>query len=81
MPALLAAIDAALTSDPIQETELEMDQAEGAALAALEAGAVILSREYVGDRVHVRVRAPASLLGWLAKSRKPMREHSSGSEA
>ena len=81
MPALLEAIDAALTSDPIQETELEMGQAEGAALAALEAGAVILSREYVGDRVHVRVRAPASLLGWLAKSRKPMREDSSGSEA
>lgn len=81
MPALLAAIDAALTSDPIQETELEMGQAEGAALAALEAGAVILSREYAGDRVHVRVRAPASLLGWLAKSRKPMREDSSGSEA
>ena len=81
MPALLEAIDAALTSDPIQEQELEMDQTEGAALAALEAGAVILSREYAGDRVHLRVRAPASLLGWLAKSRKPLRKNSSDSDA
>ena len=81
IPALLKAMDAALTSDPIQEIELEMGQAEGAALAALEAGAVILSREYAGDRVHLRVRAPASLLGWLGKSRKLLPEKSSNSDA
>ncbi len=69
LDALLAAIDQALTSDPMREVELEIPQADGATLAALEAGAVIVSRDYAADRVHLRVRAPASLLGMLEKSR------------
>ncbi len=70
LDALLAAIDQALTSDPMQEADMEISQADGATLATLEAGAIILSREYVADCVHLRVRAPASLLGMLAKSRR-----------
>jgi GTP-binding protein HflX len=38
-------------------------QQEGAVLAALDAGALILKREFSGDFVHLAVSGPASLLG------------------
>ncbi len=66
---LLQAIDDALTSDPMVESELSVSQSDGAMLAALEASTVILNREYSGDQVRIRLRAPASLLGRMAKTR------------
>ena len=81
MDGLLAAIDEALTSDPMRETELVLRQADGATLAALEAGAVILSRDYEADRVRLRVRAPASLLGALAKSRRATAKNGTATDA
>ena len=66
---LLRAIDDALTSDPMVESVLHLNQADGATLAALEAGAVILDREYAGNMIRMRLRAPASLLGRMTKAR------------
>ena len=63
LEALLAALDEALDSDPLEERELEIPQREGATLAALDAGAVVLDRSFRGQIVHLRVRGPASLLG------------------
>ncbi len=60
---LLAAIDAALTADPLVDAELVVPQSEGAVLAAIEAGMVIHSRAFEGDSVHLLVRGPASLVG------------------
>ena len=61
--ALLRAIDEALTADPLVEADLVIAQSNGAVLSMLEAGAVILSRGYEGDQVHLTVRGPASLIG------------------
>ena len=67
MDALLAAIDAALTSDPLQEAELWVAQSDGEALAAFDAGATVLERSFEtrdGQQgVRLRVVAPRSLLG------------------
>jgi GTP-binding protein HflX len=60
---LLAAIDEALVVDPLVDAELVVPQAEGAILAAIEAGMVIHSRAFEGDLVHLAVRGPASLVG------------------
>ena len=60
---LLSAIDGALTADPIVETCFRLPQSEGAAMSALEAGAVIVERRFEGNLVFMRVRGPASLLG------------------
>ena len=69
MDALLAAIDGALYSDPMIETELRVPQQEDAALAAIEAGMIVHSREYEGDLVRLVVSGPASLVGRLRKYR------------
>jgi GTP-binding protein HflX len=69
MDSLLAAIDAALHSDPILSAELRVPQQEGSALAAIEAGMVVHSREYEGNLVRLVVSGPASLLGRLRKYR------------
>jgi GTP-binding protein HflX len=69
MEALLAAIDAALRSDPVLDAELRIPQHEGAALAAIEAGMVIHHRAYEGNLVRLTVSGPASLLGRLRKYR------------
>ena len=69
MDALLAAIDRALQSDPVIEAELRVPQQEGAALAAVEAGMVVHSREYEGNLVRLRVSGPASLIGRLSRFR------------
>ncbi|MGP8269575.1 MAG: GTPase HflX [Terracidiphilus sp.] len=69
MDALLAAVDGALHSDPVIETELRVPQQDGAALAAIEAGMVVHSREYEGNLVRLIVSGPASLVGRLRKYR------------
>ena len=67
MEALLAAIDAALTSDPLEEAELWVAQSAGEALAAFEAGATVMERSFESrggqEGVRMRVVAPRSLLG------------------
>ena len=69
MDALLAAIDRALHTDPLVETELRVPQHDGAALAAIEAGMVVHAREYEGNVVRLRVSGPASLVGRLRRYR------------
>ncbi|WP_348262755.1 GTPase HflX [Telmatobacter sp. DSM 110680] len=69
MDALLAAIDRALFSDPVIETELRVPQSDGAALAAIESGMVIHSRAYEGNIVRLVISGPASLVGRLRKYR------------
>ena len=63
--ALLAAIDAALKSDPIVDAELRVPQHEGAVLAAIDAGMVVRARSYEGNLVFLKVSGPASLMGRL----------------
>jgi GTP-binding protein HflX len=70
IPALLAAIDAALHSDPIIEAELRIPQHEGAVLAAIEAGMITHSREYEGNLVRLNVSGPASLIGRMRRFRQ-----------
>jgi GTP-binding protein HflX len=69
IPALLAAIDAALHSDPVVEAELRVPQHEGAVLAAIEAGMIIHSRDYEGNLVRLSVSGPASLVGRMRRFR------------
>jgi GTP-binding protein HflX len=69
MDALLTAIDRALHSDPVIDATLRVPQQEGAALAAIEAGMVVHSREYEGNLVRLTVSGPASLVGRLRKYR------------
>jgi GTP-binding protein HflX len=59
---LLAAIDEALVLDPLVEMRFRLPQSEGAALAALEAGAVIVRKAFEGNLVRLAARGPASLL-------------------
>ena len=59
----MAAIDDALVIDPLIDVELVVPQAEGAILAAIDAGMVIHSRAFEGELVHLSVRGPASLVG------------------
>jgi len=69
MDALLAAIDRALHTDPVIHAEFRVPQQEGAALAAIEAGMIVHSREYEGNLVRLSVSGPASLIGRLRKFR------------
>ncbi len=69
MDALLAAIDSALHSDPIVDAELRIPQHEGAALAAIEAGMIVHTREYEGNLVRLAVSGPASLVGRMRRFR------------
>ena len=69
MDALLAAIDKALFSDPVIETELRVPQSDGGALAAIQSGMVVHSRSYDGNLVRLVVSGPASLVGRLRKYR------------
>ena len=71
IPALLAAIDNALYSDPIVDADFRVPQHEGAALAAIEAGMVIHTREYEGNLVRLTVSGPASLVGRMRRFRFP----------
>jgi len=67
---LLAAIDEALVADPLVETRFRVPQSEGAALAALEAGAVMSEKSFEGNLVYLTARGPASLLGRYARFRE-----------
>jgi GTP-binding protein HflX len=69
MDALLSAIDRALHSDPVIDATLRVPQQEGAALAAIEAGMLVHSREYEGNIVRLTVSGPASLVGRLRQYR------------
>ena len=59
---LLAAIDEALVVDPLVEASFRVPQSEGAALAALEAGALVHEKSFEGNLVLLTARGPASLL-------------------
>jgi len=50
-------------ADPLIDADLTVAQSDGATLAAIEAGMVILAREFKGELVHLTVRGPASLVG------------------
>ena len=69
MDELLKAIDLALHTDPLVDAELRVPQQEGAALAAIEGGMKVHSREYEGNLVRLTVSGPASLIGRLRKYR------------
>ncbi len=66
---LLTAIDAALVADPLVEARLRVPQSEGAALAALEAGAVLREKSFEGNVVVFTARGSASLLERYRKFR------------
>ena len=59
---LLAAIDAALTADPLIEAEFRLPQSEGRVLAALERGATLSGQRFEGNLLHFRAVGPTSLL-------------------
>jgi GTPase len=63
VPELLARMDAALSSDPLETRAMTVPQSEGAVLAALGAGARIAERTFMGSDVTMVVEGPASLLG------------------
>jgi len=67
---LLAAIDEALVADPLTEARFRLPQSEGAALAALEAGAVVREKNFAGNLVYLTARGPASLLGRYGRFRE-----------
>jgi GTP-binding protein HflX len=69
IPALLAAIDAALHTDPVVDAQLQVPQHDGGVLAAIDAGMVVHSWEYEGNVVRLSVSGPASLIGRLRKYR------------
>lgn len=59
---LLDRLDSALVADPIVRQEFVVPQEEGAVLAALEGGTVLHERRFEGNRVHLSLAGPASLL-------------------
>lgn len=67
MDALLAAIDEAITEDPVRMAKLRIPQSDGKALALLESKAQIVKRHYRGENVHLEVQAPESVLRRLKK--------------
>ena len=62
LDALLQAIDAALTADPLLTVEFRIPQAEGRVIAALERGCTTLTQRFAGNLAYMRVVGPASLL-------------------
>jgi GTP-binding protein HflX len=67
---LLAAIDEALVVDPLIDASFRIPQSEGAALAALEAGALVGGKTFEGNLVYLTARGPASLLERYRKFRE-----------
>jgi GTP-binding protein HflX len=63
MDALLAALDRALDSDPLEERDMIVPQSEGGVLAALDAGGIVSNRTFHGEDALLHVQGPASLLG------------------
>jgi GTP-binding protein HflX len=66
---LLQAIDDALVLDPLIEVRFRIPQSEGAALAALDAGAQVGDKSFDGNLVHLTARGPSSLLDRYRKFR------------
>jgi GTPase len=62
IPTLLAAIDAAITEDPVQRVRLRVPQSEGKALSLLDAKAQVFSRQYRDGYVELDVQAAGSVL-------------------
>ncbi|SEG34306.1 GTP-binding protein HflX [Bryocella elongata] len=62
LDALLKAIDAALTRDPLMEAEFRIPQSEGRVIASLERGATMLQQRYEGNLVYLKAVGPTSLL-------------------
>jgi GTPase len=62
LEALLHAIDAALTADPLESAEFRIPQAEGRVIAALERGATITGQRFEGNLVYLHAVGPSSLL-------------------
>ncbi|WP_263368674.1 GTPase HflX [Edaphobacter bradus] len=71
---LLAAIDAALTADPIIEMQFRLPQSEGAILASLEAGAILSDKRFDGNLAFFTARGPASLLDRFRRFQEKGRE-------
>jgi GTP-binding protein HflX len=67
MDALIAALEAALKLDPMEQRWFRVPQSEGQIVAALEAGASVNERKYEGNLIYLEVTGPASLLGRYAK--------------
>ena len=67
LDALLAAIDEAITEDPVQEATLRIPQSDGKALALVEAKARTMQRKYRGEDVDLKVQAPESVVRKLRK--------------
>ncbi len=67
LEALLAAIDEAITEDPVQVVKLRIPQSDGKALALIEAKARTLRRQYRAEAVHLEVQAPESVVRKLRK--------------
>jgi GTP-binding protein HflX len=59
---LLYAIDAMLTSDPLDTVEFRIPQSEGRVLASLERGATIQNQRFEGNLVTLTAIGPRSLL-------------------
>jgi GTP-binding protein HflX len=66
---LLARIDQMIEQDPVSRAHLRVPQSEGKALAAIDAKAVILRREYRDGFVELDLDAPESLLRALRSFR------------
>jgi GTP-binding protein HflX len=63
LEALLRAVDAALTADPLVEARFSIPQSEGRVLAALDRGATVSGQRFEGDSVFLTAIGPRSLLG------------------
>ena len=59
---LLERIDAMVEDDPVRRVHLQIPQKEGKALAMLQAGARIYSRQYKDGVVDLEAEAPESLV-------------------
>jgi GTP-binding protein HflX len=62
LPKLLELIDAKIAEDPLQRVRLRIPQADGKALALLDAKANVFSREYSGGYVDLDVQVAESVL-------------------
>ncbi len=63
LDAVLAAMDSALTADPLEEAEFRIPQSEGRVLAALERGATLSGQRFAGNLIYLHAVGPVSLLG------------------
>jgi len=64
---LLEHIDRMIEQDPISRVHWRVPQSEGRALAAIDARAVVLGREYRDGYVEIEADAPESLLRQLER--------------